>query len=231
VEYRAWLERVRTDLRGRLGDAFEELVSDAAERGDWGEAVAWSEQWAAPFPHDERAHTTWIESLVRAGRAREAISRWEEYAARVRRDLGLEPSEAIRHLAGTLGSADRAGARGVLSPGSAALFTPDLVARDGALAELDAAWRAVEAGGSATVLIEGEDGFGRTLLCNRFLQSIGTRRGPALVLRAQAREEKQDLHLESACELLAPLLSAPGLGGASDRALKRIRYSAASVSP
>ena len=54
--------------------------------------------------------------------------------------------------------------------GSAALFSPDFVGRDHALAELGRAWSAAAAGGFMAVLVEAELGLGKTRLCDEFVQ-------------------------------------------------------------
>jgi tetratricopeptide (TPR) repeat protein/TolB-like protein len=107
------------------------------------------------------------------------------------------------------------------TPGSAALFTPDLVGRDAARRELATAWRTVLSGGSETVVVEGSEGMGKTLLCDRFLDTLPLRGESlgALVLRARAREERAGVPWECAREMLSALSRAPGLGGASSGAL------------
>jgi len=133
-----------------------------------------------------------------------------------------EPPPALRHVREQLDTeARRTAPVAAANPGSAALFTPDLVGRDAALRELAAAWGAVQNGGSATVVVEASEGMGKTLLCDAFLETLEPDDDTAsrFVLRARAREEDQAVPWKCARELLAALPHAPGLGGASGGAL------------
>jgi DNA-binding SARP family transcriptional activator/TolB-like protein len=225
--YRAWLESEREGARRRLAAAFEQLVAAGAENGGGPEAAVWAERWAEALPLDECAHRSWIEALRSDGRIEEAIARHAAFAARLRRELEVDPPPAFLRLKETLEPArDRADPRPRATPGAAALVTPALTGRDPALAELEAAWRVVEQGGSAAVVVEGEDGMGKTMLGERFLHSLeapnSSHEPEPLVLRARAREEADQLPWGCVRDLLAALADAPGLGGAPDGALAEV---------
>src|SRR5690606_16485427 len=128
------------------------------------------------------------ETLYLEGRAEAARARHAEYVARLRRELDAEPSEAFLALGERIGRNQAAPAGTPPSAGSAALFTPDLVGRDAARAELRSAWNAVSAGGAAVVVVEGGEGMGKTRLCDEFSRSLEEQPGSALILQARARE-------------------------------------------
>lgn len=219
--YRLWVEAERERARRQLSRACEQLVLEAHKAGDRPGAVAWAERWAELAPFDEAAHLRLVEELGRDDLPEAARVRHLEFAARLRRELGLEPSEAFTRLglrlqeAGPPPSAPGGGA------GSAALFTPDPVGQEGPRAELCAAWRAVEGEAAVAVVVEGGEGMGKTLLCEDFLRTLEDGPEPALILQARPRGER-NLPWSAARELLAPLLGAPGLGGAPDRALAEL---------
>jgi DNA-binding SARP family transcriptional activator/tetratricopeptide (TPR) repeat protein/TolB-like protein len=220
--FRAWVEAEREALRRRVAGAFEQLVAAAERTGELEQATTWAQRLAETFPLDESAQRRWLELLSSGGRAEEAVARHAAFVARVRRELELEPSPDFLRLATTLHAAATRARPAPPNPRSAALFTPDLVGRDGALAELEAAWRVVTEGGSATVVVEGEEGYGKTLLSEQFLYSLERRQDAPLVLRVRAREEEQGSAWTCARALLAPLAHTAALDEAPTRAVAAV---------
>jgi DNA-binding SARP family transcriptional activator/tetratricopeptide (TPR) repeat protein len=214
--YRAWLEAEREALRRRLAWSLERLVGAATQRRAWDEAVRWAERWASAGPFDETAHTRLVQALVASHRTAEAMARYAAFEARLREELEAQPSAAFIQLGHDL--ADAPGGRAL--PGSTALFAPDLVGRAGALAALDAAWQDAGREGVA-VLVEGEEGIGRTRLCREFLRRLQSA-GSALVLEAEAAAYDGATAGATARRLLAGLIRAPGLAGAPDAALAEV---------
>ncbi len=216
--YRLWVEATRERARRRLAEALQRLITDAAAAGDRPGVIAWAERWAELLPLDEQGQRRVVEELYLAGDAGAAQARYAEYAARLRRELGVEPSAAFAALAQRL--EPQATERAALaSTGSAALFTPDLVGRDSARAELHRAWQTVVDGGSAVVVVEGAEGMGKTRLCDEFLHSLDEQPAPRLILQARAPEDPGS---SVARELLAGIAAAPGLVGAPEVALAEL---------
>jgi DNA-binding SARP family transcriptional activator/TolB-like protein len=219
--FRAWVEAEREALRRQLAMAYEQLVHESDTRGDRAAGLKHAERWAQLRPLDEMAQIHLIESLAAAGRAAEARARHVGAAARLRAELDAEPSEAFARLGERLArtfppaAADR-------RIGSAALFTPDLIGRDGALGELLAAWKDLGAGSRRIVLVEGDPGIGKTRLCEEFLLEASVASAGAVVLRAQPGRPDGTSGSRLLRQLLAPLASAPGVGGAGSRALAEL---------
>jgi DNA-binding SARP family transcriptional activator/tetratricopeptide (TPR) repeat protein len=213
--FRVWLEPEREALRRKLGWALAQLTRQAEERGAWAEAVGWAQRWAEARPAEEAGHTRLVEALRLADRPAEAAERHAAFVTWMRQEIDAEPSAAFLQLAGTR----RPPAPEERGSGAAALFTPDLIGRGASFAELAAAWRTVEQGEGAVVLVEGEEGIGRTRLCQEFTRWLASREAPALRLEAAAYESDQEVSLAVARRLLAALPAAPGLAGAPDAAL------------
>lgn len=160
-----------------------------------------------------------IETLCLAGRTSEARVRHAVFSARLRSDLEREPSAELIALGLRIErelSRDHTPHR----PGSAALFTPDMVGRGAALAELAAGWDAARSREPTVVIVEGETGIGKTRLIEEFVRAVEAG-GSAVVARIPAgalgREEGT-----MAEALLRRLASAPGLGAASPATLAAI---------
>jgi DNA-binding SARP family transcriptional activator/tetratricopeptide (TPR) repeat protein len=217
--YRSWLESEREAVRRRAGHAFGCLVAEAEEGGDWAAAVEWAERGAVAQPLEERVHRRLIEILRLAGRPDDALARHAAFATRVRREHDVSPSNDFERLGVELANEARAARPGEPKPGSRALFTPDLVGRTASFSELSTAWAAARAGSAVGVLVEGEEGIGKTRLCDEFLRSLGPPGAAPLVLRARGYEAGRSVPWALARELLAPLKDAPGLLGASPGAL------------
>jgi DNA-binding SARP family transcriptional activator/tetratricopeptide (TPR) repeat protein len=215
--YRAWVEVERESLRRRLAWTLERLVTAAEQRRAWDEAARWSERWAAAFPLDEAPQIHLVRALGAARRTTDALACHAGFVARLREELGGQPSDAFLELGRELARAPG----GSPSPGSTALFAPDLVGRDAALAALDAAWRDVRHTG-AVVLVEGEEGIGRTRLCRAFLRRLQSSTNGPFVLETRAAERDMDTSWATARRLFAALRQAPGLLGAPDQALAEL---------
>jgi DNA-binding SARP family transcriptional activator len=173
---RGWLEAEREGLRRTLEHALERLVAAAAERGAWDAAAAWAERWCAHSPGDERAHGRHVEALCMAGRAPEASARHAGFVARLRADSEREPSAEVRALEARIGR-DLQRDRPRHQPGSAALFTPDLIGRESSLGELRAAWETARAGEPTIVLVEGDTGIGKTRIMEEFVRRVAGEAG------------------------------------------------------
>jgi DNA-binding SARP family transcriptional activator/TolB-like protein len=218
-EFRAWLEAEREHLRKRLRWAFERLAEDARRRGAWAEGVARAGRWVEAFPFDVEGHQQLIELLHLEGRAAEALAHHAAFHSRFRSEFGTDPPAQFLELSNRLERA--AAASGQRLPTSAALFTPDLIGRGAALAELLAAWHSVQAGAAAGVLIEGEAGIGKTRLCEEFLARLREDHGP-VILEARAHESDQGAELTLLKRVLEGLAEAPGLAGAPPGALAEL---------
>ncbi|MGQ0650291.1 MAG: ATP-binding protein [Gemmatimonadaceae bacterium] len=223
--FRIWLESERERLRRQLVVALTRLTADALKRGDWRAVERWASRWGQGFPLDERGHLPWMHALRMTGRITEAVSLHAAFVARWRAELNEEPSAALEQLGRQLedDAAHRPRGRG---PGAVAVFAPDLVERDAALAELHAAWDDVREGHPAIVLIEGDRGIGKTRLCQEFLRAATSRGDRMVVLRARSGGETDPaMTLEPfgiARELLQDLREARGLAGAAPRALAEL---------
>lgn len=218
--FRAWLEAERERLRRLASRAFDGSAAEAAERGDWAAAAAWTERWTAALPHDLAAHPRLVEALALAGRGAEASARFAELVSRTRGDLGLEPSAEFLAVGHRLRVAHERHAPP--RPGSAALFSPDFVGRERQLAELDALWSRLSNGETRVVVVEGEPGIGKTRFVDELVRRLGAGPCPPFLLGARGRRTAPPSPFAGLRALLGDIHLAPGVGGASPGALAAI---------
>lgn len=107
-------------------------------------------------------------------------------------------------------------------PPEGILLTPDLVGREAEFARLTATWAEVRGGAPGLVLIEGEEGSGKSRLVEEFLRWV--RRGDArtIILRTHGFAAERDRDLLLTRHLLAPLAAAPGVAAAPASALRSL---------
>lgn len=88
-------EHYRTDLEA----ARVRVVVDCAEAwlavGHADRAAALLVPVVARYPLDEPAHCVWIESLAASGRQSDALAAYESLRARLREELGIDPSRQV----------------------------------------------------------------------------------------------------------------------------------------
>ena len=216
--YRSWLETEREALRRRMRIAFARLAEPAVAGRDWALARQRAEQWATAFPLDEAAERTLIEVLARSGNTTGALARCQAFIARLKADLDLPPSVELLQLRDRI-SRESPGGR---APGSAALFSPDLVGRAPMLAELMLAWREAQTGTPSFVMVEGEPGLGKTRLLEELSRLVVEGQEPALVLGTAQPTGDPSVELADARALFIGLAEAPGVAGATPGALGAI---------
>ena len=222
-DFRTWLEAEREGLRRGLRLALSKLIDDSQRAGNWSEGIARAEQWVAMLPLDEEGHRKLIELTHLSGHTAEALVRYAAGRHQLE-TLGHDPSSAFLEL-GKLLERDASRSR-TSTPGSAALFTPDLVGRGPAFAELLFIWEGVVAGRPAAVLVEGEPGIGKSRLSEEFLRRLLQQRHPPFVARGRGHASVERTPLAVIQEVIAGLAPAPGLAAASPRSLAELARAA-----
>ncbi len=226
ADYRLWLEATRERLRVRREAAFRTLVESLTAAGSLDEALARAEQWqrTTSFSAEPVLHV--CELLRRYGRGAEAEARLREAEVHLR-DAGLTMSAEVEATWARL----KAALRDPALPASAALLSPELTGRSGEMEKLRVGWQRALEGCGRPICVEGEEGAGKSRLCNEFLRGLSRSEEPPLVLASRARPTDSpggpsapDPASRDAAlgRLLAPVRTAPGLSGASARALAEV---------
>jgi DNA-binding SARP family transcriptional activator/TolB-like protein len=226
-DFRLWLETERAALHENLRLALRELIQQGRRNSNWEESKLWAQRWAELLPLEEEAHRNLIELSQVEGHPGDALARYNEFCNQLRASAAT-PSADFLQLGGIL-QRDAAAAQGQRTPGSAALFTPDLSGRGAAVAELESVWRSVQSGRPAAILIEGDAGIGKSRLCDEFLRRIQAGPQRPTILRARGYETTPHTALDPLAELVVLLAASPGAAGASAASLAELARVAPAV--
>jgi len=111
--FNEWLDEMRLRLRNRAARAGWALAEQQERSGDMAAAAATARRAAELTVDDEMALRQLMSLLDRTGDASGAIRVYEDFAARLRRDLDLEPSPDTRALHDSLRAGNRPATTGV----------------------------------------------------------------------------------------------------------------------
>lgn len=196
-----WVEAERTLAAALVAAAHRTAAEAALRSGDAIAAGALAERSLAHDPCDEASLRILMRAHVTAGRPASALSAYVRLRERLVEDLGVSPAPETEELhdAIVLGRLDG-------RTGSARPPRPSKIAGRGAeLAVLDAAFRRVTAtGSSATVLVEGEAGIGKTTLVRAWTEVLDV---DALLLRGRCGELGRDLALQPIADAVTEQLA------------------------
>ena len=240
--WRAWLDVERVSLRTRFAVACELCAGQHHAAGEWSAAVAVAECWVEHLPGDERAATALVKALRASGRTTDAAAQYAESATFIRAETGEELSAEFLRLGRTIAalpSASPTGTRTVLRPEPRtgergdvrALLTPDLVGRSVAFSALSSAWRALRNVNEHghVVVIEGDEGFGKSRLAEEFARSVRQERPTNVVLSTRAFAAEGTRAYATLRSVFVQVAGAPGAAAAPPDALAALALVAPEV--
>lgn len=220
-EWRTWLDGERAVLRRQLATAFDAAIAAATRRAAWPDAIRLAERWHGLDADSDQGMAALTRALVGGNQRELAASRLAAYLNRLAAE-GRSPSSALDRLAHSLAAPMPAG------PRSRGLLTPDLAGRGPQFEALMEAWASARAGPGRVVVIEAEDGVGKSRLAEELTRLVRGGQAPAgYVAEARAFATEEAKPWTVAAGLLDELAGAPGLPAASQEDLAAL----ASVSP
>lgn len=208
-----WVYEYRDAHRDLLSELLERIAAKADASADVGAAIAFTRKRVALDPLAENAQRALIVRLAAAGDRPGALVAYARLRDRLRRDLGISPSEQTRELVLQIrddaAAGDATGSRGPRATQSAPTarrgswtqgapfpLPPALgrrapaafVGRSREMGALRQIWSQVHAGGGARVaLLVGEAGIGKSRLAREL--ALETREQGAVVLHGSADED------------------------------------------
>jgi len=220
-EWRGWIDGERAGLRRQLATAFEGAIAAATRQASWTEAIQLAERWHALDADSDHGMAALARALI-AGNQRElAASRLAAHLGRLARD-GRLPSADLERLTHSLAAAAPAG------PRSRGLLSPDLAGRGPQFERLVEAWASARTGPGRVIVVEADDGMGKSRLVEEFTRLVrGGQAPPGSMAEARAFAAEEARPWKVAEDLLDQLAGAPGLLAASPEDLATL----AGVSP
>jgi DNA-binding SARP family transcriptional activator/predicted ATPase len=241
-----WLQAEEAALSRSYLTALSRLATYAEQEGHWEEAIEYLQRLVHEDPFSEADQRRLIELSLRSGSLGRAWLQYTQYERFLRQELGLPPPvdlqervrEALtrRRSTGACdgGQAGRGGS-GCSGSGGSSWMLP-FVGREETLSHLlKLAAQVARAGQGATVLIQGEDGSGKTRLLDELMAGLETLSVRWIVLRGACSpfdellaygpfwEALQGLGLDPLADALTP--ASPALGSALPEEQGRFMWS------
>lgn len=186
-ELEDWITEQRERLREGAIQALRTLIDHHRERGEHRLALQLAQRLLALDPLAEGAHRQLMGLYALSGRRGRALSQYEHLRNLLERELGVEPEEETRSLYRSILQEEQvAGERGEGAEPVGPIIP--LVGRERELVLLRRTWAAVQRGGGAFTLLEGEPGVGKSRLAKTFLSEAERSAGAVLLARCQGFE-------------------------------------------
>jgi len=209
-----WRDATARTLGQRYEAALHTLIRDARADSDWVTVVRWAERWLAHDPLAEDAARAAMEGLYLGGNPTAALRVFERYRDRLQSETGGAPSAQFAALVARMRQSPpgdgatpaESGARGDVRG-----FRAQLVGRHREWQTLARTWEIVAHGSFRTILVEGEQGAGKSRLAEEFLQWAALR--GAVVLQGAGYDARTGIPYAPIATALRNVLDAPGLGG------------------
>jgi DNA-binding SARP family transcriptional activator len=180
-----WIENDRERLRRRAVSALAHLVDLLEKDGAFVDAIARGEQLIRLDPLREEAWCALMRCHARRGERAAALHVYQQCAALLKRELGVQPSVATRVTYREILAIDDAASAPPAVPRTAVY---PLVGRDEEWRTLLRVWRESDQGRARMVVLRGEAGIGKTRLTEELIDWCRVKNVCALTARCYAGE-------------------------------------------
>ncbi len=180
-----WIDPDRDRLRQRAKDVLTRLVALLEHRRAYGDAIDRAQQMLRIDPLDEQAWCALMRSHARRGERAAALHTYQQCAALLKDELGVQPSAATRIAYREVLDLDAEAPAAPMPPRTAVY---PLVGRRPEWDALLGAWRAAAAHGTRLCLIRGEAGIGKSRLAEELVDWLTLNRVTAATARCYAGE-------------------------------------------
>ena len=178
--FEEWVRTEESALRLGYLDALQRLVALAESRERWDEAITYARHIVQADPLSENAQQRLIQLYLRAGAIGQALRQYREFEAVLQQELGLVPSpETWAAIASAM-----EGRRNAKRDGGARLmaYTP-FVGRDDVLKKLRSIAGTAASGQGVTVVVQGENGTGKSRMLQELVSALVTAERPWIILQ------------------------------------------------
>ena len=161
-----WIEGERERLRQRAREVLTRLVAILEQDRAFGEAIAHAQHLLRIEPVDEDAWCALMRCHARRGERATALHLYQQCAALLKKELGVQPAAATRLTYREILDLDSAAATTPAPPRTAVY---PLAGRQSEWQALLAAWRSAANGRTRMCIIRGEAGIGKTRLAEELI--------------------------------------------------------------
>ena len=179
-----WIAVDRTRLRQRAVMVLSQLIGAFEHDHQFGDAIAYAEQLTRMEPLREDAWRALMRCHARRGERAAALHAYEECAAVMKRELGVQPSASTRLTYREILDLDEPA--DVHATRRTTVYA--LVGRDAEWRAMLQVWREAEQGRPRMLVIRGEAGIGKTRLAEELVEWCGVKKVTALSARCYAGE-------------------------------------------
>ena len=175
-DYAAWLQQQRQRRHGRVRQSMLELAAMAEQAGDYGDALAHTNELLALDPLSEEAHRGVMRLHYLAGDRAAALLAFDRCERVLKDEVGARPSAPTLALLDTIAGSGHAPGLQSRQPPAAVLRPPRMVGRHDDLRLAAAGWAAGQ-----VVWVVGEAGMGKS----RLLHELAAGRAGSVVVSAR----------------------------------------------
>lgn len=212
--FEEWRDATARRLLARHRGALQTLIHIARTDSDWHAVVRWGLHWLEHEPLAEEAARATMEGHFLGGNPAAALDVFERYRRRLKAETGTEPPTYFAALADRIAQG-RPGQPAPAAPDrrsrDSGAFRTQLVGRGREWQHLMEAWETVAGGRGRTILVEGEQGAGKSRLVEEFLRWVAIQQ--VVVLRGAGHDARSGIPYAPLATALRGVVDAPGLGG------------------
>ena len=178
--FEEWVRAEELAIQQGYLDALQRLGALAERRGAWDEAIVYAQRIVQADPLSEPMQQHLIQLYLRAGAIGQAMRQYRQFEATLQQEPGLTPSPET-WTAITTAMEKR---RNVKREGGARLTaSAPFVGRDDVLKKLRSLAQLVSSGQGMTVVVQGENGIGKSRLLDEFASTLSTATMPWSILQ------------------------------------------------
>ncbi|HEU5229142.1 MAG TPA: AAA family ATPase [Ktedonobacteraceae bacterium] len=184
--FEEWARFEESTLRQSYTAMLHRLLSWARERHEWDQAIAYSQRMLRLDPLNEEAQQQLIKLYIRTGAVGQALRQYQQFEADLKREFGLQPAQETQRLLATLLETRHHTPMQVQEQPrkvARAQQTFPFVGREQGLQQLLMLSQEAIAGQGVTILLQGEDGIGKSRLLDELVRAITTHAPSWLILR------------------------------------------------
>ena len=178
--FEEWVRAEELALQQGYLDALLRLVALAESRGAWDEAIIYTQRIVQADPLSEPAQQRLIQLYLRAGAIGQALRQYRQFEAALQQESGIMP---LPEIWATIASAMEARRRAKREGGARLMVSTPFAGRAEELKKLRSLAQLAASGQGLTVVVQGENGIGKSRLLDELVSILSTSSKPWLILQ------------------------------------------------